>query len=431
VSSLKITCENLRTHCQRASAGMDSPSGSVFTPPAKLSRHHSPGSISGTSPQVLTTPPAKLSRQYSPRSITSTSASTPPARLSRHNSSRETNRTNTDYELHKARTWNDDRPQSHYPGRGSIFEDVTIPTNILRHANIAKEWTPRAEATGTQDRHQADSTSAFNVVDIASEQQLVLDYALGNAQTSPAGFSWRTRSIWDHGQATSWRQTSLPTLSEEGTHGAFGSQRRSTSGMQAAHRTSRRSMDVRQGESTTSAAQHMNNTILFRSLNSYALNEAARDRERKYSDVVPPDADYLAAYEGSVEKDITHSSDNPSCAVKDEPGQPRDSSVIRRASIAIASAYETLAQGTTDLMRRSSLWDVYENAKVRGKHLQRKKWVQVVFEYTFYLILLSFVYFVLIGRPLWNGAVWWLYWVVDTQFTVAGTWSITIGLAIM
>jgi hypothetical protein len=118
----------------------------------------------------------------------------------------------------------------------------------------------------------------------------------------------------------------------------------------------------------------MDNTILFRSLNSYALNEAARDRERKYSDVVPPDADYLAVYEGSMEKGISQSrSDDPSCAIKDEPGQPRDSPVIRRASIAIASAYETLAQGTTDLMRRSSLWDVYENAKMRGKHLQRKK----------------------------------------------------------
>lgn len=410
---------------------MDSLPGSVFTPPAKLSRHHSPRSMNGTSPQIVTRPPAEISRQYSPRSITSTSTSTSPTRLSQHNSSRDINRTVTDYELHEARTWNEDRPQSHYPGRGSIFEDVTVPTNILRYANMAKEWTPRPEATGTQDHHQADSTSAFNVVDIALEQQLVIDYALGNATMSHAGFSWRTRSIWDHGQATSWRQTSLPTLSEEKIHRAFGPQRRSTSGMQAAHRALRRSIDIRQGQDTTSAGQHMNNTILFRSLNSYALNEAARDRERKYSDVVPPDVDYLAAYEGSMEKDITQFSDHPSSAVKDEPGQPHDSSVIRRASIAIASAYETLAQGATDLMRRSSLWDVYENAKVRGKHLQRKKWVQVIFEYTFYLALLSFIYFVLIGRPLWNGAVWWLYWVVDTRFTVAGTWSITIGLAIV
>jgi hypothetical protein len=411
---------------------MDFPHGSVFTTPAKLSRQHSPRSIIGTSPQVVTTPPAKFNRQYSPTSITNTSTSTPPARLSRHNSPREINRIDTNYELLEARAWNEDRPQSHHPVRGSIFEDVTIPTNILRYANVAKEWTPRAEVTGIQGRHQADSTSAFNVVDIALEQQLVLDHVLGNAPTRHAGLSWRTRSIWDHGQATNWRQTSLPTSSEEKTHEVFGPQRRSTSGMQAAHWTSRRSMDIRQGQDTTSTSQHIDNTILFRSLNSYTLNEATRDRERKYSDVVPPGADYLAAYQGSMEKDITqfHSGD-PSCAVKDEPRQPRDSSAIRRASIAIASVYETLAQGTTDLMRRSSLWDSYENAKMRGKHLQRKKWVQVVFEYAFYLILLSFVYFVLIGRPLWNGAVWWLYWVIDTRFTVAGTWSITIGLAIM
>jgi hypothetical protein len=406
--------------------------GSVFTSPAKLSRHHSPRSINNTSPQVVTAPPAKLSRQHSPRSITSTSIPTPPARLSRHNSPRKINRTDTDYELHEARTWNEDRPRSRHPGRGSVFEDVTIPTNILRYANIEKEWTPRAEVTGTQDRHQDDSTSTFNVVDIALEQQLVLDYARGNAPTSDAGISWRTKSIWDHGQATGRRQTSLPTLSEEKTQGAFGPQRRSTSGLQAAHKTPQRSINIRQGQDTTSAGQHMDNTILFRSLNSYTLNEATRDRERKYSDITLPGADYLAAYQGSMEKDITqfHSGD-PSCAVKDEPRQPRDSSAIRRASIAIVSAYETLAQGTTHLMRRSSLWDSYENAKMRGKHLQRKKWVQVVFEYAFYLILLSFVYFVLIGRPLWNGAVWWLYWAIDTRFTVAGTWSITIGLAIM
>jgi hypothetical protein len=342
------------------------------------------------------------------------------------------NNTDTEYAQQEAGNWNEDRSQSHHPGRRSVLEDVTIPINILRYANIAEEWTPNAEATGTQDRHQTDSTSAFNVVDIALEQQLVIDYALGNAPRNDAGFSSRTRSIWDHGQATNWRQTSLPTLSEEKTLEAFGPRRRSTSGMQTAHRTPRRSTDVRQGQDTTSAGQHMDNTILFRSLNSYALNEAAGKRERKYSDVIPPDADYLAAYKGSMERDITQShSDDPLYTVKDETEQPPDSSAIRRASVAITSAYQTLAQGTTNLMRRSSLWDAYENAKIRSKHLQRKKWVQVVFEYAFYCILLSFVYFVLVGRPLWNGAVWWLYWVVDTRFTVAGTWSITIGLAIV
>jgi hypothetical protein len=326
----------------------------------------------------------------------------------------------------------EDRSQGYHPERRSVFEDVTIPTNILRYANPAEEWTPNAEATGTQDCHRAGSTSGFNVIDIALKQQSVLDSALDNTSTIHAGFSSRKMSIWDQAQARNWRQTSLPALSKEKSREALGSQRRSTSGAQAAHANPRKLIDIRQGQHTASANQQVNDTILFRSLNSYALNEAAEDRERKISAVIPPDADYLAAYEGSVEKDTTQFHfDDPLYVAKDVTEQPADSSAIRRASTAIASAYHTLAQGTANLVRRSSLWDAYESAKIRGKHLQRKKGVQVVFEYAFYLILLFFIYFVLVGRPLWNGAVWWLYWLIDTQFTLAGTWSITIGLAIM
>ena len=150
----------------------------------------------------------------------------------------------------------------------------------------------------------------------------------------------------------------------------------------------------------------MDNTILFRSLNSYALNEASETRLRKYSSAVSPDADYLATYEGSLEQGIDRSDFTDSLhASKEETEQPRESTALRRASVAIASAYRTVTQGTTNIVRKSSLWDAYENAKIREIHLQRKKWVQVIFEYTFYLILVSFVYFVLVGRPLWGGAV--------------------------
>ncbi|KAL1595472.1 hypothetical protein SLS59_008406 [Nothophoma quercina] len=82
------------------------------------------------------------------------------------------------------------------------------------------------------------------------------------------------------------------------------------------------------------------------------------------------------------------------------------------------------------LQRKGSVWKTYENAKKRGVELQRKKWVQVVFEYSIYVFLLCFIYFVLIGRPLWNGAVWWLYWVVENKFVFAGGFSITLGIAL-
>jgi len=75
-------------------------------------------------------------------------------------------------------------------------------------------------------------------------------------------------------------------------------------------------------------------------------------------------------------------------------------------------------------IRRSSIYDVYEKAKKRGAELQRSTWAMKLFEYTFYLILVAFVYFVLIGLPLWKGAVYWLYWVFEHKFAIAGTWYV-------
>lgn len=86
---------------------------------------------------------------------------------------------------------------------------------------------------------------------------------------------------------------------------------------------------------------------------------------------------------------------------------------------------------SSGLQRKGSVWKTYENAKKRGVELQRKKWVQIVFEYGIYLLLLCFIYFVLIGRPLWYGAVWWLYWVVENKFVFAGGFSITLGIALL
>jgi hypothetical protein len=105
-------------------------------------------------------------------------------------------------------------------------------------------------------------------------------------------------------------------------------------------------------------------------------------------------------------------------------------------SIVDAVVPDTLARKMTNrsfngLQRKGSVWKTYENAKKRGVQLQRKKWVQIVFEYGIYLFLLCFIYFVLIGRPLWNGAVWWLYWVVENKFVFAGGFSITLGIALL
>ncbi|KAF7556399.1 hypothetical protein G7Z17_g1456 [Cylindrodendrum hubeiense] len=80
-------------------------------------------------------------------------------------------------------------------------------------------------------------------------------------------------------------------------------------------------------------------------------------------------------------------------------------------------------------VRKSSIYATYDKAKTRGVELQRKRWAQIVFEYTFYLFLLCFTYFVLVGIPLWKGAVWWLYWAAKNKFTVAAGFTITLGIA--
>ncbi|GME34820.1 glycosyl group 2 family protein [Neofusicoccum parvum] len=87
------------------------------------------------------------------------------------------------------------------------------------------------------------------------------------------------------------------------------------------------------------------------------------------------------------------------------------------------------ARNVRNSIRRSSVWDLYQNAKGRGAALQRQRWVQLLFEYTMYTLALALVYFVFVGVPLWKGSVYWLYWVVSHKFVVPWTFSITIGIA--
>lgn len=101
-------------------------------------------------------------------------------------------------------------------------------------------------------------------------------------------------------------------------------------------------------------------------------------------------------------------------------GESRKESIVQRSASIVLNAVEDVKKA----IRRSSIYDVYEKAKARGIELQRSKWAMRLFEYTFYLILIAFVYFVLIGVPLWKGAVYWLYWVFKHKFAVPGTWYV-------
>ena len=67
---------------------------------------------------------------------------------------------------------------------------------------------------------------------------------------------------------------------------------------------------------------------------------------------------------------------------------------------------------------------------VNIKH-QRGFWGKVLIEYGVYTICAAFVYLVLIGMPLWKGAVYWLYWLVKHKFVIQGGWAIVVAVLIL
>ncbi|KAL5355391.1 glycosyltransferase like family 2-domain-containing protein [Aspergillus floccosus] len=76
--------------------------------------------------------------------------------------------------------------------------------------------------------------------------------------------------------------------------------------------------------------------------------------------------------------------------------------------------------------RNSSLKSLYDRAKlVKIKH-QRKYWLRILIEYGAYTFLALVVYFVLVGMPLWKGAVYWLYWIMQYRLIFQGGWAIFI-----
>ncbi|KAL9008561.1 MAG: hypothetical protein Q9173_006324 [Seirophora scorigena] len=63
----------------------------------------------------------------------------------------------------------------------------------------------------------------------------------------------------------------------------------------------------------------------------------------------------------------------------------------------------------TNKLRRSNFRDMYEKAKTKQARLRRSDRAQLIFKWTFYVILAATVYLLLVGMPLWPGGVWYLY----------------------
>ncbi|KAI4228823.1 MAG: hypothetical protein L6R36_001325 [Xanthoria steineri] len=105
--------------------------------------------------------------------------------------------------------------------------------------------------------------------------------------------------------------------------------------------------------------------------------------------------------------------------------------IVRRASVVLENVIEKAKETVSGPLRRGSLQDLYEKAKIRELQLRRSNAVQIGFEYTFYLLLLAIIYFVFIGVPLWSGLVFTIYYIFDMKLVVPAGTAIFLGIGFL
>ena len=105
--------------------------------------------------------------------------------------------------------------------------------------------------------------------------------------------------------------------------------------------------------------------------------------------------------------------------------------VARRASIVVGNVIEKVKDTVTGPLRRSSLQEVYEKAKIRQAQLKRSTVAQISFQYVSYLLMLAGIYFVFVGFPLWKGLVLVIYNVFHLQLAIPAGTAAFLGIAFL
>ena len=105
--------------------------------------------------------------------------------------------------------------------------------------------------------------------------------------------------------------------------------------------------------------------------------------------------------------------------------------VARRASIAVGGVVEKVMDTVTRPLRRTSLQEVYEKAKIRQLQLTRSTVAQISFQYVSYLLMLAGIYFVFVGFPLWKGLVLVLYDVFRRELAIPVGTVVFLGIAFL
>ncbi|KAL8728680.1 MAG: hypothetical protein Q9166_005244 [cf. Caloplaca sp. 2 TL-2023] len=125
----------------------------------------------------------------------------------------------------------------------------------------------------------------------------------------------------------------------------------------------------------------------------------------------------------------------------DVEGHPGANSVRNRDSKAIPKSWRFLGIDDTGIgnavgnvahkMRKSNIREMYEKAKVKQQQIKRSNTGQLIFRYTFYTLVLASVYLILVGLPLWRGAVWYLYILFQKYMVLKAGLTITFGIGFL
>ncbi|KAK0309376.1 hypothetical protein LTR01_004483 [Friedmanniomyces endolithicus] len=343
--------------------------------------------------------------------------------------------------------------------------DIVVPAHLLELVSGRDDWDPDPVRQRQTSNSRTDSRQNFDAVNIARDQHTVVRRRYARASSIAIGALQRSRAIGHDSRANTFavagsreglRKTSLPIVREQESSSTLGSSSILSGSSATARRSwhtskSGKSQGIRPDSDTYGDLMPILNdpfadTVLFQKLSSYDLNGASKYRtfdtkspldggRYEIGKLAYQDPAYLISYEqteGMDGAELGPLDSRKSTGLERSVtilSRIRQNSVVQATTEAINNVTETAVAGVANIARRTSLANLYEQAKTKGQTLQRKKWVQTLFEYLIYLILILFTYFVLVGMPLWKGAVWWLYWVVDHKFVAPGTWAITIGLA--
>ncbi|KAK4973276.1 hypothetical protein LTR66_011206 [Elasticomyces elasticus] len=303
--------------------------------------------------------------------------------------------------------------------RTSVGEDVVIPAHLLRTGSVKDGWNPDPDVRRRSSSGRSDSQNQFDIERIAGERTA----QVGRAYSRTASISMNALG---RGRATSMDNYVI-------TGNRVPVRRTSLQNIRESVHESKSSFTLREnaekaGSSTTTLgpdSRPVSGTYDKLSDYSFGGGNAREEKRRDSEEIDPAEPAFVitANPSGPTGRRMTVETINQPLS----PQMSRRGTILQRVPSVIQNAADTVTQA----VKNSEIANMLEKAKIRSAHLQRKPWVQTTFEYGFYLILLAFVYFVLVGMPLWKGAVYWLYWVVSHKFVVNGTWSVTIGLAII